>query len=349
MEAWTVSKRMPNAFCLTELIVVTSILFLLVAMILPTIQRVREAANLLACANHLRQLGLAAHHYHQDYVSLPPGYLGPSIQNQTDRAKYTKEGQWVGHLPMLLPYLERRELFDRLQIQWGLRDVSPILWSWRDVDQSPHIDNYSTGMITTRLFTCPSTPPYYPTAGDPDPAAGGTLLGIHVYNDKRDPLTSYWLGDYIKAEQFKYLARTNYLGVAGCGTGDNPDYCRWQGVYTNRSKTTLGQITNHDGASNTLLYGESSQLEKFDISWIGGGALGTYQGLKRSSAATFTSFSSCHSAGVQFCFADGSVRLLRFGDTRWNGTPFNNRTDWLCLQQLAGWRDGDSTESSLFE
>jgi len=338
-----------KAFSLVELLVVIGIIALLMALILPAIQRVRESSNMLLCANSLRQLGLAAQSYHGDYNCLPPGYLGPSIANQTDPAKFVKEGQWVGHLPLLLPYLEQDVLLSRLKVQWGLKEVSPLLWSWKSASQLPNEENYLVGKTNLSILCCPSAAKYDPIAGNP--RSGGTILGLHVYSDKTNVITSFWIGDYLQASEYKFLAKTNYLGSAGCGVGDNAEYSRYQGVYTNRSKATLAQIANADGASNTLLYGESAQVEKFDICWVGGGAMGTYQGLKSSSSSSFTSFSSFHIAGSQFCFADGTVRLVRYGKTSfWNGTPSGNPQDWLTLQQLAGWKDGQvATLSSLID
>lgn len=337
-----------KAFTLVELLVVIGIIALLIAMILPAIQRVRESSNMVLCANSLRQLGLAAQQYHGNYNCLPPGYLGPSIVNQTDRALFVKEGQWVGHLPMLLPYLEHDGIFKRLNIQWGLNEVSSLLWSWKSASQAPNDENYLVGMTKLPILRCPSAADYDPISGDSK--AGGTILGLHIYSNKTVIFTNYWIGDYVQSSQYKFLAKTNYLGVAGCGVGDNAAYNRYQGIYTNRSRVTLGQITNSDGTSNTLLYGEAAQVDKFDICWVGGGALGTYQGLKSSSSNSPTSFSSFHSAGTQFCFADGTVRLVRYGKTSsWNGTPIGNHPDWTTLQQLAGWKDGQVPSTSLLD
>jgi prepilin-type processing-associated H-X9-DG protein len=83
-----------------------------------------------------------------------------------------------------------------------------------------------------------------------------------------------------------------------------------------------------------------------DISWIGAGALGTYLGLQRGDQAVTITFSSYHPNGVNFAFADGSVRVVRFGETAWNQTPEFPR-DWVLLQQLAGWHDGGPTDASV--
>jgi prepilin-type processing-associated H-X9-DG protein len=76
---------------------------------------------------------------------------------------------------------------------------------------------------------------------------------------------------------------------------------------------------------------------------MAGGGLGTYLGLQRGRDAHLTGFSSYHSAGVHFCFADGSVRVVRCGQTFWSGTG-QQSSDWLLLQQLAGWKDGQHAD-----
>lgn len=340
-----------NAMTLAELLVAVAILTALMGLLLPAVQKVREAGNKVQCASHLRQLGLAAHHFHSDHQRLPPGYLGPSTARNTDFPTHTQEGQWVGHFPLLLPYLEQDAVFRQLQINFHPDTVTPLPWFWKPGPISYH-DNYVAGRTRVSLFHCPSAPPYEPKP-EAGPGRGGTLLGLHVFNSRRmGVFTDAWKDDYVRSSAYRFLATTHYMGVAGCGVGDHPFYSRYEGIYTNRSRHTLGQLSARDGTSNTLLYGEAcgthwnSPPESTDIAWMAGGGLGTYLGLQRARTASVITFSSWHVAGVPFCWADGSVRSVRYGQTAWDErAPFT--PDWTLLQQLAGYRDGQAADAGM--
>src|SRR5450432_1307681 len=100
-------NRIRRAFTLIELLVVIAIIALLMAMLLPAIQKVREAANKMQCASNLRQIAIAAHNFHNDYNRLPAGELdggGPSSQ----------QGQYISSLVQLLPYMEQDNVYKEL-------------------------------------------------------------------------------------------------------------------------------------------------------------------------------------------------------------------------------------------
>src|SRR2546428_8363209 len=105
-----IRRWLASGFTLIELLVVIAIIAVLVGLLLPAVQKVREAANRIKCANSLKQLGLAWHNYHDVQGLLPPGGFS-NPQGWTGWYDGQK-GSWV---VFTLPYMEQDNLFLSLQ------------------------------------------------------------------------------------------------------------------------------------------------------------------------------------------------------------------------------------------
>src|SRR5262249_20905230 len=108
----TLSRTAPRrGFTLIELLVVIAIIGILIGLLLPAVQKFRQAANRMVCTNHLKQIALAAHHYHDEHDLFPTGARLPvNVNGVPTRAT----NLWVE----LLPYMEQDNLFR----QWDYDD-----------------------------------------------------------------------------------------------------------------------------------------------------------------------------------------------------------------------------------
>jgi prepilin-type N-terminal cleavage/methylation domain-containing protein/prepilin-type processing-associated H-X9-DG protein len=135
-----------RAFTLVELLVVIAIIVLLMALLLPAIQKVREAANKMMCGSNLKQLAIACHHYQSDYSVLPPSRIA--------RDAYAT---WP---VLILPYIEEDSIYKLWNIHLGYESQS---------EQARE--------STTKLFFCPSrrSPPQIAPYNDINPPYRGVL------------------------------------------------------------------------------------------------------------------------------------------------------------------------------
>src|SRR5271154_5389686 len=107
-----------SGFTLIELLVVIAIIAILIALLVPAVQKVRDAAARTQCTNNLKQIGLALHSYHGVYKQFPAGY----IDGNTDPASTPDNdvGPGWGWASFLLPYLEQDNLYRQIDFTQGV-------------------------------------------------------------------------------------------------------------------------------------------------------------------------------------------------------------------------------------
>jgi prepilin-type N-terminal cleavage/methylation domain-containing protein len=317
------SSTGPAGFTLVELLVAIAIIGMLVALLLPAVQAAREAGRRLQCSNNLKQLGLAAHTFHDVHKRMPPGYLGPMYDGDEI---YESEGvfaQNLGVLPYLLPYLELKAVQDEIDVDLNVDrhpNYNPVFpgppytKAWWETDPSWEAAQYRLGVLL-----CPSAPnPYRNTHS--------TICMIEMFVDARDFIWQHHWMLAVDGGGGESLGRTNYLGVAGfmAKIGD-PFFDRYAGIFTRRSEHAFRHI--RDGTSNTLAFGEAvggydeqgAQLEQA-FAWMGCGGMPTWSGLRPEQGRGKPSqwqFSSRHPNIVQFSLADGSVRSIAITIDSW--------------------------------
>jgi prepilin-type N-terminal cleavage/methylation domain-containing protein len=162
-----------KAFTLIELLVVIAIIAVLIGLLLPAVQKVREAANRLKCASNLKQLGLAVHHFADVHAGkFPPAKVqGPAPQ--VDVRWPTNHGLGV----FILPFIEQKALYDLYHWDLGAGDPG----------------NQPVASAHVKIFQCPSAEPdRYMTSERLKGTAAGEVVGTTLPPNGLPTLSPVW-------------------------------------------------------------------------------------------------------------------------------------------------------------
>ena len=331
------SKFMHNrrAFTLIELLVVIAIIAILIGLLLPAVQKVREAASRSTCSNNLKQLSLAGHTYESAFGFLPPGTLGAmasdspaGLDSGTSTINYN--AQSLGVVAILMPYYEQDNLMRAMLSGAPANYLSPKV---RYADYSSYASVWAQRGVRVKTLLCPSdtaeTAPWDSAfyVYRSSPTATGFTITISSWGDANNK-----------------FGRTNYLGIGGRSGLLNDLY---KGPFANRSTTALSTL--QDGTSNTFMFGEyatkgviATGWQPSSPNWIEGGYFPVAWGLNAPAQPDLAWYmlSSKHPGVVQFALCDGSIRTVKYIGT--TGAGYNN------YNYAAGGNDGVVVDFSNF-
>jgi prepilin-type N-terminal cleavage/methylation domain-containing protein/prepilin-type processing-associated H-X9-DG protein len=324
-----------RGFTLIELLVVIAIIAVLIGLLLPAVQTVREAAARMSCQNNLKQIGLALHNYHDVNGKFPPAKINSgSAQDPTKNFYQGKAGTltgrtWSNGLPvakvyshtgftLLLPFIEQDNLYKQYDFS-----VPSTHESW---------DGYNNAHVPGDLANFPNG-----VTGTTNEAVVSTYLKVYTCpsDENPPPLDSYSLSGGYWAYSGPGQRRSNYLFNCYFATDYSSSYSAsgTAGPFGTNGAASLTQI--RDGTSNTIAVGEAKQQQcssyfgprwgsgvhtsvhgyvgdyHWHINYPAGGPLCGWPASDPHAKLQYAwGFGSWHTNGANFVFCDGSVHFL---------------------------------------
>lgn len=314
-----VRSRFYPAFTLVELLVVIAVISVLIGLLLPAVQSAREAARRMQCSNHLKQLGIALHNYHDTHHCFPSAWRGYDKLDPSKSHPYGRPGwSWAA---AILPFMEQQSLRDLIDLDRSVADP----------------ENRIARETPISLFVCPT---------NSFPEKTFTLRSV---SDAAVPVPSPVLlvsGEMSEDELDSSFSMSNYVASFGTTSAHPPtatppqagDLYLSDGAFYHNSELGMSAFT--DGLSNTIFLGERASLRPHLSTWVGmpPGTKCATALVVAASRSGFNNtgvghgFSSEHPSGAQFLLGDGSVHfvaetidadLFRSVTTRDQGEPMS--------------------------
>lgn len=346
----TLSSRNRPGFTLVELLVVIAIIGVLIALLLPAVQQAREAARRMQCSNHLKQLGLALHNYHDTNGAFPMA----TYVNNTNRP-----ASW---LVRIWPFIEQSAAYDQCTFNSD--------WTGIGFDRNWRV----TTTLVVPSLNCPSNPmdrfltqaSSTATKNDGAPAEvqyqRADYVGVSGHfkaNYITTPPPSYWIGGY--------HGSSDYNGIFVTLDNQNSQAVSFRDITDGTSNTlAIGEQSNFVRAMNPstgeVTFHDSREYGHRGGAWSGGGGhngngswYGNWEGVSSFRAGInyvhtngycalsgtgnnptyggrsghHTVFTSAHPGGALFVLGDGSTRFV------------SENTSFATLEKLANRTDGN--------
>jgi prepilin-type N-terminal cleavage/methylation domain-containing protein/prepilin-type processing-associated H-X9-DG protein len=357
-----------SAFTLIELLVVIAIIAILIGLLVPAVQKVRESAARTTCQNNLKQLGIAGHNYHDQHKRFPVGSAVPYAKRDQDSNLELKLPFGPNWAVYLLPYVEQKPLYDQAKPD-SYPGISPVpnVSDYKGLAQLSNVNNSwrSIAGATVPVYLCPSDPnnavPYNDPIVVPSPAGGWArgnyaanagfndydhVNGGYSYPTKNAPFNID--GGVLSSPVFaaNYGARFADITDGTSSTvmfneiraGISPLDPRgvWAMGMPSSSITNAGRDATNPTPNNTL--GDDGnhgdEIETCKSFW--NPTIGSLQGMgcqKGGSVMTSAQARSMHTGGVNACFCDGSVRFITNNISQLTWGLINSKSDGLPISE----------------